>query len=236
MKKILLALVSVAFFSLTAQAQSLQVTSDTVYLTGPNNAIMTGHARVTNVGGGTISVKVKRTQVDTASGHSAYFCWTGTCYPANVDISPNFINMNPGDYDTTLLADLNPRTHNGTSTVTYCFYDMDSPNESDSACITYTFVANGVGINEVSGQRYISNVFPNPADTYTRLAYAIGSGKEARLVITNLLGSVAKEITLTDKQASVSIPTADLKTGIYVCSLLVDGKSSGSKKLIVAHK
>ena len=81
MKKLIPSLFLLLFLVDATRAQnSFSVTSDTINLSGPNNVLMTGHARVTNIGMGTLFVKVKRTVVDTAAGHSAYFCWTGTCY------------------------------------------------------------------------------------------------------------------------------------------------------------
>ncbi|HRH64820.1 MAG TPA: T9SS type A sorting domain-containing protein [Bacteroidia bacterium] len=234
MKKLYTALAFIFLLSSGTFAQSLQVTTDSASLSGPATILMTGTARVTNIGGGTINVKVRRTVVDTAAGHSAYFCWTGTCYPVATSQSPNYVVLNPGDSDTTLLADLNPRGFGGTSTVTYCFFDAD--NESDSTCITYTYRASGVGVDEIGALRYISNIYPNPADAYARVSYSINNGKDSRLVISNLLGSLVKEIQLTEKQGVSLIPTSDLKTGIYICSIVIDGKSYGSKKLIVSHR
>ena len=234
MKKLLPVIAAFLLLTLGSFAQSLQVTSDSVNLQGPATMLMTGTARVTNIGGGTIFVKVKRVIVDTAAGHSAYFCWKGTCFPVSTSQSPTYLVMNPGDSDTTLLADLQPGGHGGTSTVTYCFFDMD--NEADSSCITFTYRASGVGIDEIGGLKYISNIYPNPADAFARVSYAINGGKDTRMVVTNLLGSVVKELPLTEKQGVALIPTSDLKTGIYICSIVIDGKSYGSKKLIVSHR
>ncbi|HNP49596.1 MAG TPA: T9SS type A sorting domain-containing protein [Bacteroidia bacterium] len=234
MKKLLPAIAAFILVSLSSFAQSLQITADTTSFSGPANIVMTGTCRVTNVGANAIFVKVKRTVVDTASGHVTNFCWNGACYPATTSESPTYVIMNPGDVDTTLLADLNPRGFGGTSTVTYSFYDMD--NVSDESLITFTYRASSVGIDEVGALKYISNMYPNPADAVTHVSYAINSGKEARLVISNLLGSVVKEIAIADKQGVSTIPTSDMKTGIYICSIIIDGKSYGSKKLIVSHR
>lgn len=235
MKKIytLTAIIIASLFSANTEAQSLRVTSDSTNLTGPANVLMVGYARVENISGGTISIKVRRTQVDTASGHSSYFCWTGTCYPFTVNESPNYIDLFPGESDTTLQADVNPRGFTGRSIVTYCFYDKD--NIADSACITYTYEATVVGIKELAGLRSLSNPYPNPAGHFARVTYSISHGKDFRLVISNVLGSAIKEIPLFEKQGIVNIPTADLPSGIYVCTVQIDGKSAGAKKLIVSH-
>jgi hypothetical protein len=194
---------------------------------------MIGHASVTNVGGGLISVKVQRIQNDTAAGHSSFFCWGGACFPAATTESPFFFNLNPGDVDTTLEAKLDPLGHVGQSVVTYCFFDMDNPSDSD--CVTFNFNATAVGVDELSGNRALSVAAPNPADNYTVIGYAT-TAKNVRLVISNLLGAVVKDLPLSDKQNSLVVSTSDLKTGIYIYSLQQESRIIASRKLIVNHR
>ena len=50
-----------------------------------------------------------------------------------------------------------------------------------------------------------------------------------------MLGTVVKEYRLTNTQASVLLSTSELSSGVYVYSLINDGKSVSTKKLVVAH-
>lgn len=235
MKKILL-LLAAGFVGTTAMAQSLVVTSDSLVLTGPSNVLMTARAVVTNTSANPIFVLAKR---DTASmvlapGHVTYFCWAGTCYPPNVNVSPNYSILFPGESDTTFYADVSPQGNPGSSTVTYRFYDMD--NESDFTDITFTYNALTAGINELNKPGAITSVFPNPADAFTRINCTTTSSKQSRLVITNLLGSIVKEFPVTANQTSVLVPTSGLNSGIYICSIMVGNKTAGSEKLVVTHR
>ncbi len=231
MKKTLLSALFIGL-CLGSFAQSLSISNAVNNLTGPANTLMIGHASVTNTGSGTISVKVLRTQNDTAAGHSSFFCWNTACFPATTNESPFFLNLNPGDIDTTLEAKLDPLGHAGQSVVTYCFYDMDNP--SDSTCVTFNFNATPVGIDEI-GSRALSVAYPNPADNYTVIGYVAGS-KNARLVVNNLLGATVKDINLAEKQSSYLLNTSDLRTGVYIYSLWLDGRMVASRKLVVNHR
>jgi hypothetical protein len=234
MKKLSLAFAVVLLTGIQVSfAQSLQLVAPNTSLSGPANTIMSGHASITNISGGIIDVRVVRMLNDTAPGHSSYFCWYGACYPATTDSSPFTITYFPGDVDTTLEAKLDPRNNPGVSTVKYCF--INDANPSDSVCVTYTYDARPVSVGEINGAKSLSVASPNPADAYTVINYTTTS-KNARLVISNLLGAVVKEIPLSDRQNAVAVPTEDLLSGVYVYSLKENGTVIVSKKLVVSHK
>jgi hypothetical protein len=234
MKTIAIALfTTLAVITGSASAQqSLTLTTPGVNFTGPANTIQIGHARITNTGGGQLDVKVIRTQKDTAAGHDSFFCWGGACFPTTTNESPFSITMNPGDFDSTLEAKLDPRGNAGTSVVTYCFYDTNNP--SDSVCITYTYNFTGVGVEEIPLSKALSVASPNPADNFTIISYQ-STTRNGKLVIANLLGNIVREIPLNDKQNTLRISTADLGAGIYLYSLQADGKTIVTRKLIVNH-
>jgi hypothetical protein len=232
MKRTILSVFSGMLIAGTVVAQSYQATSPNTNLSGPANVEMVGTATATNISSGSMFTKVRRIQNDTAAGHNSFFCWGGACYPASTSVAPFYLTLNPGDVDTTLLVKLDPQGHPGVSTVTYCFYDKD--NVTDSVCITYRFTAQPVSVDEISG-RQLSNAYPNPADERTVIGYQTSS-KNAKMVLTNLLGSVVREIQLSDRQNSVMIDTRELNSGIYLYSLIQDGKAVGARKLVVNHR
>jgi hypothetical protein len=231
-KRLLFALSALLLAGASAlQAQSLQVTADELELTGPANLTMTSHIYISNAGGGTVSLVIERINNDLATGHSSYFCWGALCYPPTTNVSQQFM-VNPGEGDT-MKAYLNPTGDIGTSHVTYRVYDADNP--SDSASFTITYNATTVGVDEINLDKMLSSAMPNPADQYTRVNYNVNS-LNSKIVVTNLIGGIVKEIPLTDKKNSLLIPTSDLRTGIYLYSLVVDNRTIGSRKLIVTHR
>jgi hypothetical protein len=239
MKKLLL-LISSAAISFSINAQSLQfvnVHPESQSITGPNNVMMQGHAQVQNIGAVTLTVKVTRTINNLANNHVSNFCFAGVCYPSSSNNSLP-VNIDPGAVSdsehVTLRADLNPLNTNGISDVTYCAYDVDNP--SDSVCISFHYSADGVSVNELSGNsRFLSNAYPNPANKSSFVSYNLPTVINAQLVISNMLGSELKRILLTDKTGSVELPVNTLPEGVYYYTLINDSKPLISKRLMVSH-
>lgn len=235
MKKIItlwmVLLVSVSGNSILAQ--NLAIQNATMTLVGPDSMLLAASATIVNTGSSNAYVKVARTATNLVPGHITYFCWVA-CYSAATTLSPDSILLAPGASTSAFVADVLPRGFEGQSTVTYVFFDS---NPSDSAFVTFNYqFQQAVGINELSAKPVIQNAYPNPADGFTGIAYNLHSAKEAKVVLYNLLGTVVKEMKLTEKQSTMTFSTADLKSGIYFYSLIVDDKSLSSKKLIVAHR
>ena len=202
----------------------------TTYITGPNDALMTAHVTILNTGSTSVDVSVARISQTLAPHHVSYFCWT-QCYDPAVSVSPDIVTLAPGESTYVFNGDLNPQSYDGVSTVRYAYYTTGG----DSVFVTYTYEAGVTGINELSAKGNIKTAFPNPATSYTKISYNINSGKDARIVICNMLGSTVKEIKLNDFQNTLTVSTADMKQGIYFYSLIVDGRTISSKKLIISH-
>lgn len=235
MLKNLLTLICVAIVG-WSQAQSLQISSSSQVVYGASSLLMHSTAIVTNTNVNPIDVHVMRTVNDTANHHSSYFCWGINCYDTttSVSFSPETI-AGAGGTNSSFIAYLQPNGYNDTSMVTYCFYD--DVDQSDSACMTFTYISTPTGIEEyITSGNSLTNAYPNPADNYSKLAYSLVSAKNSKLVLYNVLGSTVKEMKLTNKQNVITIATSELKNGIYFYSLINDGKVISTKKLIVNHR
>lgn len=232
MKKIYLVAVIALYFSISDVCAQLIQFGATTTLSGPDTAMMDAHISIVNTGTNQINVKVKRVAPNLVAGHTTYFCWVN-CYAPVDSVSPDSINLRAGDTTSVFHGYVNPHYHPGTSVVNYVFYDM--ANITDSVPVTYTYIFNPVGINETSNTPVVSSAYPNPADGLTSISYNLNSSKDARLIFYNMLGSAVKEIKLTEKQSTLIIATSDLKSGVYFYSLIADGKSVSSKKLVIAH-
>ncbi len=217
----------------SGNAQAVHATSGAYYITGSSDSTLVSHVRIINTGSVTLMVQVSRDLVSLTTGHQEQFCWGITCYSPGTPTSTHAETILPGDTNSTFIGYLYPHGHNGTSIVNYLFFDVADPSDTVSVMFTYDFPT---GIRELSGKATITNASPNPADGLTSLSYNLNSAKDARLVIYNVLGTAVKEIKLTDKSSTLIITTSDLKSGVYFYSLIADGKSVASKKLIVAHR
>ncbi|MCK5839407.1 MAG: T9SS type A sorting domain-containing protein, partial [Bacteroidales bacterium] len=76
------------------------------------------------------------------------------------------------------------------------------------------------------------SLFPNPADDYFIIEYAIAhSYEQAVIVIHNMNGKLVRNFYIKGKQNQVVIPTGDLNNGVYIVSLYINNKLEDSKKI-----
>ncbi len=78
---------------------------------------------------------------------------------------------------------------------------------------------------------------PNPVNGSTLISYNVPQGsKTAHLLVTDMKGSVVKQILLNSRGSSrVTLNTAALAAGTYTYSLHVDGSKIDSKQLLIAR-
>jgi hypothetical protein len=77
---------------------------------------------------------------------------------------------------------------------------------------------------------------PNPLRNTTGIRYYIPAGsKNAQLTITDNSGKPVKQITLNTGTGVVNIDASALSNGAYNYSLVIDGKRTESKTMVVAH-
>jgi hypothetical protein len=77
---------------------------------------------------------------------------------------------------------------------------------------------------------------PNPLNNNTSIKYSIppGSGNP-QLVITDINGKAIKAVTLQPGAGSINIDASTLSSGAYSYTLLINGKSITSRKMIVSR-
>jgi hypothetical protein len=234
MKKLVLSLISI-FAACAIHASSIQVIPSAMTVSGPSNTVLPIYATVKNIGGGTIDLKISRTINNLATGHQSYFCFEGACFPPTTSVSPMALTMFPSDTNSTFIADVNPYGNIGVSYVTYCFYDASNP--SDSVCLSFTFEAGTTSVlNLNNNDKFLSAARPNPANLSTAITYSLPSTTlDAKIVISNMLGSTIKEINLNERSNMMMLDTEGMLSGVYVYTLFSDGRALATKKLIVKH-
>jgi len=168
---------------------------------------------------------------DTVSGSANTFFW-GSEYAAGIYESGSMALPTEGTYFD-FVASLHTNETSGVSTISYKFFNAD--NAADFVTITVKFDAKTSGVAEkpLAG---ISGAYPNPADKLVNFDVRfIKPGTDARIVIRNLLGETVGEGIIADNTIILSISTSGLAEGMYVYSLLINGKIVSTKKLVVGH-
>jgi hypothetical protein len=86
-----------------------------------------------------------------------------------------------------------------------------------------------------TGESKLLNCFPNPVNSTVTFSYLLENKvRNASIVITDLFGRGVKEITLQPEIQMVNGDLSDLPNGIYFYTLITDGRSISSRKIIIS--
>lgn len=98
-------------------------------------------------------------------------------------------------------------------------------------------ISNSSNVDDTNSTPFsLSEAYPNPASSETKLDYKIpNEAKEAKIIIRSLLGLIMAEHNLEGKIGTKTILTNDLAGGFYFYSLMIDGEIKITRKLIVKH-
>jgi hypothetical protein len=222
------------------QGNVIPANSSTIQYVDPNAGfIYNTFLNVKNVGSATISVLCKKVQILMLDSTAVAMCWAGSCYSSETFVSPNAQPLDPGQTNSEFSGDymstkMSFNFNVGESVVRWVFFNQDNVNDSVSVTIKYSTF--GVGLEDGNvRQASLSNTYPNPASTNTSFGYSVPSGSDGMLIVRNILGSTMLSQPLTAGNGKYTVNTGNLSDGIYFYSLMIDGKISQTKKLIVKH-
>ena len=164
---------------------------------------------------------------------SVNWMWFGGVeYPATVDTT-GVVSIPAATTDESFEffydADGNP----GTSQIIYVFLDPTLP--SNYALWWVHFDAEATGISdELLANTTFSPAYPNPASNYVSFNYDIPAEvNQAEIMITNLLGAVVYEGSLSGLTGTKRIDVSNLTGGIYFATLKLDNEVATSQKILV---
>src|SRR5258705_576738 len=177
---------------------------------------------------------IERTSNILTPGHTGYFCWD-VCYSESTNQSTGFLTVQPGADNSSFYCDIDPHGVGGNDTVCYRFYDSNNASDYVDICM-YFDISTGITTVDASQLNPLSVASPNPANTWSGINYYTDVTKNPTLVIYDLLGSKVFETKLVQKQGAYILNVSDFKQGIYMYSLIENGKPVATKKLVVTHK
>ncbi|MFH1159770.1 MAG: T9SS type A sorting domain-containing protein [bacterium] len=241
MKKLLLSVYFLAIIGFIGYAQSLSLSKEGSPVPNNSNVVFAGSyldpeivsdVDVTNNSGSAINVLVKKVEISILPGTTNTFCW-GLCFPPNIYVSPEPIQIAAGaTNDIDFSGHYYPAGVAGLSIIRYVFFDQQNP--SDSVCFNSHFDAL-VGIADLEGRVFLSNASPNPANNQTSFGYSLPADVKATVVFRNVLGSPIQEVPVPGTSGILNVQTGELSEGVYFYSLVVNGKTYSTRKLIVSH-
>jgi hypothetical protein len=191
----------------------------------------------TNISGVAKTVKVKLDNMSLANGAALQMCFNGNCLP-NVTLSPSSITIENDStykgfdlvYDyadgTTSILRINLVAADDTSSVYQSLYvkyapesSLERPNEKQSA----------LSLNV--------DAFPNPTSNNVTVKYSLPANySNGKITIRNMIGRTLKSIAIKGGTSGKHvISTTDLPSGVYFYSIMGNGKTLSTKKLVVKH-
>lgn len=245
MKRLLLSLILISATGLSVYTQSLELSNKNGVISPnaiivqegtPDSVELITYLNVKNIGSKTIDVLCKKSQLSMLDSTEVTICWAGACYPPSYNISPNAQTITPGQTITEFVGHYTQAAFHhfkpGESVIRWVFYDKSNVNDSMSVTVKYTSYPLGVD-DAKTKLGMLSNAYPNPSAAHASFSYAIPSGVTGEIIIRNLLGSTVYNAQLYSSNGKVTISTENLSDGIYFYSLVIDGRVSQTKKLIV---
>jgi hypothetical protein len=104
---------------------------------------------------------------------------------------------------------------------------------------TFSSIQQGIAMSTGTGQAVTNAVLyqnaPNPFSESTEIQYYIPEAtKSATLYIFNMQGTLLRsEMPSTYGDGTITLKAAELKAGMYIYTLIVDGKEVGSRRMIL---
>jgi hypothetical protein len=234
MRHLNLLFISIALLSITGlQAQSYQLENVVSYDFGDVNNDLESHVILRNISGSTKRVLVKSEALDLVAGSSIFFCWD-QCYSSAVTVSPTYIEVADGGTIENFHGYVRPYGFAGISVVRFTFYTVNAPE--DSVQLISYFEASPVGIKDIKVNEVSVEAYPNPADDKLNITYTrTGFSGQATIELFNMLGAKVYTVNVNGMEGSLSIPTSDLKAGLYFYSIREEGKNSRPQRLTIKH-
>jgi len=227
MKKLITIFISFTLLSFLALGQNIaildhsgsDVSNDTIIHQSPTTSDeITQELSIVNNNTGSIEIMVRKVEVELVSGTMNYFC-LNQCYPSNIYESTSPITIAAGatlDGTAGFSYHYFANSIDGTTMITYTFYDNDNPG--DSVQVTVKFVIGQNSIDETFIANSISDIYPNPATDILNIDYNVNTNSS--LKIYNLIGSEIKTVSLSNSASKASVNVSDLVNGVYFYSFI----------------
>lgn len=235
-------LTAIAFVTaLGLSAQSISFINPMSIVTGSNAQLgasgeIVAEWHVQNSSDSDKAVRARRNVISEVSGSVNYFCW-GVCFDETTNVSPAGLAqlIPPGGINTTFYAHYKPMGNAGETVIEYCFFNASDINDQTCQTVRYCVdVECLVNQNEIEEEFVISDLSPNPLKGLGSFTYEFKNQPQtAKFVVRNMVGQIVKETNIQGKSGVVIVDGAEYTSGIYLYSIVADGKTLSTKRMIV---
>ncbi|MEE4257841.1 MAG: T9SS type A sorting domain-containing protein [Bacteroidales bacterium] len=224
--------VTVLYNSMFSLSMEENDTSNTTLLSGPVDDPIHSMIKVHNHLPIDLNMLVFRQPVFTVAGSENWMWFGGTEYDATVDTTGvNTIAANSVDETFEMYYD--PDGNVGKTQMIYVFTDPTNPSNYSLWWVNFDAQPSAIS-EDLLAKTTFSPAYPNPADNFVSFNYEIPDEvNRAEIMITNLLGAVVYEGTLSGMNGTERIDVSNLTGGIYFVTLKLDNEVAMSQKILV---
>ena len=162
-----------------------------------------------------------------------YFCW-GNCFLSTVYVSDP-VNLDEGQME---VFSMHYMYENEIEDVAgleqimqYYLYPANNPDDKFVINVIFKFSLDG--IEDYNSTEVFSNAYPVPAIDVVNFDYNFASSENAEVAIYNMMGQEVLRNSISSMSGKLSINVSDLTDGVYFYSLIVNGKTEKSNKLVI---
>ena len=167
-------------------------------------------------------------------GATSSICWAGYCYAPQMMVSLFPLSMHPEETVSGCFGHFTPNGGRGISVMRWIFFNESDPRDSLSVTVHYSTFPSATG-NFPDRQLLFSVGGPIPADNQFVISYSLTPGTQGRVELRNLAGKLVSGSGIVSISGTVKFSTTELPSGIYLCTLMVDGKPVTTRKIPVCH-
>ena len=226
--------------SLTAQAQSLKLVDTDLNQNGIVGKDIVTKLNILNTTDKDIRYRVYVLNKQIGSSQENLICLGDDCFKgadiSRKDFSPQLTRLvKAAEVDKTISLVLESGLVQGVSSIVYRLENIDDPTDYTTFEINYEVNEfQDEGLLYSSKNVDLSDVYPNPVTEVAIFDYHLkDDSKEAKIIIHNVLGSVAGEYQLSPYEHQLKVSVEKFNPGVYFYSLYIDNEGVATKKLVV---
>ncbi|WP_186757520.1 T9SS type A sorting domain-containing protein [Echinicola salinicaeni] len=223
------------FFQLSAvEARQVRVLSDKAQFTGKINSTQRQSIILQNDSDEAKEYVLKFMRGEIGSSQDISLCIGEQCFDPRKDLAKIKISLEPGEIFTDLYIEFS--TGITETKGTFDLHFSNTENLRDVFIIEGVYEVFAPKDAEIVDHEAISfgEVYPNPSNRIAQIDYQIKDPNATiKLAINSFIGNPIEELTLSPQQKTLLINVSDFNPGVYLYTLIVNGKNIVTKKLVV---
>jgi hypothetical protein len=202
---------------------------------GPSDTLqLITSLNITNMSGSAVDVMMKKEEISMCPGASSSICWAGYCYGPGMMVSTFPLSMLPGETVSGCFGHFGPYGCRGVSVIRWTFFNRAVPTDSMSVTVQYsTFPSATETIPDPMFT--LAAAGPIPADNQIVIRHTLPPGKQGRIKLRNFSGTTVSSCEAVILSGIVAFNATGLSSGVYYCTLEIDGTTITTIKVLVCH-